>query len=106
MLTKQWSFNAVDAVVEQKGGAVTFRTFKRGNSVVLQVIDTGVGMSEEVRLRCLEPFFSTKSEHGTGLGLRHRVRHLSAGMGEKIDIESEPGRGTTVTMVTAADPQR
>ena len=90
-------FNAVDAVVEQKGGAVTFRTFQKGNSVVLQIVDTGVGMSEEVRLRCLEPFFSTKSEHGTGLGLGI-VYGIVRRHGGKIDIGSEPGNGTTVTV--------
>ena len=90
-------FNAVDAVVEQKGGTLTFRTFQKDNSVVLQVIDNGVGMTEEVRLRCLEPFFSTKSEHGTGLGLGI-VYGIVRRHGGKIDIESEVGRGTTVTI--------
>ena len=90
-------FNAVDAVAEQKGGTVSFRTFQKGTSVVLQIIDTGVGMTEEVRLRCLEPFFSTKSEHGTGLGLGI-VYGIVRRHGGKIDIESEPGKGTTVTI--------
>src|SRR5207248_1557386 len=60
-------FNSVDAIAQN--GAITFRTFARGECAVLQIIDTGAGMTEEVRLRCLEPFFSTKEEHGTGLGL-------------------------------------
>jgi len=64
----------------------------------LQIIDTGVGMSEEVRLRCLEPFFSTKSDHGTGLGLGI-VYGIVRRHGGKIDIESEVGRGSTVTIL-------
>jgi len=90
--------NAVDAVFEQGGGSVTFRTIQKGNLVALQIIDTGVGMSEEVRLRCLEPFFSTKNEHGTGLGLGI-VYGIVRRHGGKIDIESEVGRGTTVTIL-------
>lgn len=88
-------FNAVDAVMEQKGGSITFRISQKGNSVLLEVIDTGVGMTEEVRLRCLEPFFSTKSEHGTGLGLGI-VYGIVRRHGGKIDIESEKGRGATI----------
>ena len=91
-------FNAVDAVMERKGGTVTFRTFEKGNSVVLQIIDTGVGMTEEVRLRCLEPFFSTKSDRGTGLGLGI-VYGIVRRHGGKIDIESEVGKGTSVTIL-------
>ena len=90
-------FNAVDAVVEQKGGTIAFRTFQKGNWIILQVSDTGVGMTEEVRLRCLEPFFSTKSEHGTGLGLGI-VYGIVRRHGGKIDIESQVGQGTTVTI--------
>ncbi|HWB59101.1 MAG TPA: response regulator [Chthoniobacteraceae bacterium] len=90
-------FNSVDAVIEKKGGTVTFRTFQMGNSIVLQVCDNGIGMSEEVRLRCLEPFFSTKSDHGTGLGLGI-VYGIVRRHGGKIDIESEVGKGTTVTV--------
>ena len=88
-------FNAVDAMPQ--GGTITIRTRSRDGSAELEVSDTGTGMTEEVRGRCLEPFFSTKGEHGTGLGLAMVYGIIERHHG-RIDIDSEPGRGTTVTL--------
>lgn len=88
-------FNAIDAIPER--GTVTFRTSMRDSTAILQVIDTGTGMTEEVRSRCLEPFFSTKDEHGTGLGLGIVYGIIRRHDGS-IEIDSAPGRGTTVTI--------
>ena len=95
--------NAVDAILEKGDGAVTFRTFQKGGMVALQIIDTGVGLSVEVRIRCMEPFFSTQNDRGTGLGLGivYGIVRRHAG---KIEIESEIGTGTTIT-ITPACPQ-
>jgi signal transduction histidine kinase len=86
-------FNAVDAMPD--GGTITITMRVDDEAVRLGVWDTGLGMTEEVRLRCLEPFFTTKGEHGTGLGLGLVYgivqRHLGA-----LEIESAPGAGTTV----------
>ncbi|HEY0255275.1 MAG TPA: ATP-binding protein, partial [Kofleriaceae bacterium] len=61
-------FNAVDAMPQ--GGTLTVRTRSGGDTtVLLEITDTGSGMDEETRRRCLEPFFTTKGERGTGLGL-------------------------------------
>ena len=88
-------FNAVDAL--PAGGAITFRTRPEGAAAVLEISDTGTGMSEDVRHRCLEPFFSTKGRHGTGLGLSmvFGIIHRHAGT---IAIESELGKGTTFAL--------
>lgn len=85
-------FNACDAM--PRGGTITLRTRRSDEKVVFEVIDTGTGMSEEVRLRCLEPFFSTKGEQGTGLGLSMVFGIIKRHEGE-LAIESEPECGTT-----------
>ena len=59
--------NAVDAM--PKGGTIGLRTWSDDEYAVIEVTDTGVGMTEDVRRRCLNPFFSTRGERGSGMGL-------------------------------------
>ena len=88
-------FNAIDAI--PKRGTILLRTEVQGRWLVITVSDDGIGMSEDVRTRCLEPFFSTKPNEGTGLGLGSVYGIVRRHEGE-IDIQSEPGRGTSVSI--------
>ena len=88
-------FNAVDSLPQ--GGTITIRTAVAEQYVRLEVADTGAGMSPEVQAHCFEPFFSTKGDHGTGLGLAlvHGIIRRHDGL---IAVESDPGIGTTFTI--------
>jgi signal transduction histidine kinase len=85
-------FNAVEAM--PRGGTIVIRARGDDNQVTLEVSDTGTGMTDEVRQHCLEPFFTTKGDHGTGLGLSMVYGIVQRHEGT-IDINSEVGKGST-----------
>jgi len=85
-------FNAVEAM--PRGGRLTFHSFPDRDHVVLEVTDTGVGMTEEARQRIFEPFFTTK-ENGQGLGMSIIYGIVSRHGGE-ITVDSEVGSGSTI----------
>jgi len=96
-------FNAVDAM--PNGGTITLQTRALANGASIEVRDTGTGMDEQTRRRCLEPFFSTKGEHGNGLGLA-MVYGMLKRHGGDIEIVSEPGRGTSMRLLFSSDNTR
>jgi signal transduction histidine kinase len=88
--------NAHQAMPDGGRFSVTVAQPSRIDEVVLRVTDSGHGMSEEVRARCLEPFFTTKPMgQGTGLGLAVTASLVQAAGGH-IHVESGKGRGTQV----------
>jgi PAS domain S-box-containing protein len=105
------ALNARDAMPD--GGSLTFRTsrvevtaspandedLKPGSYAVLELEDTGHGMTAEVIARAFEPFFTTKADsQGTGLGLS-MVYGFAKQSGGGVTIDSQPGRGTTIKVL-------
>ncbi|HEX3485649.1 MAG TPA: CHASE sensor domain-containing protein [Micropepsaceae bacterium] len=101
------AINARDAM--PSGGILTIETANRppmhrpglasGAYVELTVRDTGTGMSEEIRQKAVEPFFTTKPPgRGTGLGLSMTFGYVRQSNGDMV-IESEIGKGTAITLL-------
>jgi PAS domain S-box-containing protein len=96
--------NAIDAIDEKTGHSgdstnaarrITIRSFSDGDRVVVEVTDTGVGMPEHLKNKLFEPFFTTKKV-GKGTGLGTSISYgIVRGYEGSIDIESQPGQGTT-----------
>jgi signal transduction histidine kinase len=82
------------------GGHLAVRTAGEPRGLVVSVQDDGEGMSAEVRDKAFAPFFTTREE-GTGLGLA-LVRRIVEQHGGSVDLSSDPGRGTTVTLTFPA----
>jgi len=88
--------NAVDAM--PNGGRLEVQARHDGRDVVLRVADTGSGMAPEVKRHIFEPFYTTKpSGKGTGLGLAI-CKEIARALKGRIDVESEPGRGSIFTV--------
>lgn len=99
-------FNSVDAL--PKGGMITIRTRFLAEAeppkVQIEVEDNGIGMDEQTLSRCLEPFFTTKSERGNGLGLSVVYGIVQRHEGD-IHISSTLGEGTTVRITLPTNMQ-
>jgi signal transduction histidine kinase len=85
------------------GGEISIDVYRRGTSIAISVSDTGVGMREEDIATALEPFgqvegLFTPGNQGTGLGLP-LTKQLAELHGGTLELESQPGRGTTVTIL-------
>jgi len=91
--------NAVDAAPERTGH-VTLRArhLPGQESAEFSVIDNGSGVAPDVRERLFDPFVSTKGQRGTGLGLAV-TRKIAEEHGGAVGVQSEPGRGSTFTIM-------
>jgi signal transduction histidine kinase/ActR/RegA family two-component response regulator len=87
--------NAIDAL--PNGGLITLHTERKNNSVLISIIDNGIGMTDEVRTRATEPRFTTKAAPHLGLGMHHVAQIITEHYGTLV-IDSTPQRGTTVTL--------
>ena len=96
-------FNAVDAMPD--GGTITLRTYQDGEEIILEATDTGTGMSDDVLRRAMEPFFSTKEEHGIGMGLAMVYGTLQRHNG-KLVREPPLGSACRSRLNTEKSPQR
>jgi two-component system phosphate regulon sensor histidine kinase PhoR len=100
---RQVSGNLIDNAIKYtpEGGTVTVQIAETGERVLFEVVDTGIGLSQEDQERVFERFYRvdrarSRALGGTGLGLSI-VKHLVQAMGGDITVHSEVGRGSTFT---------
>ncbi|MFO7946308.1 MAG: response regulator, partial [Armatimonadota bacterium] len=83
-------------------GEIILRTRSDDETVTIQVIDNGPGIPDDLLHRITEPFFTTKGDHGSGLGLSVAQRIVTRHRGQ-LHFDTEIGRGTTVTISLPVD---
>ena len=97
---------STDLILNDPQDADTAGSIGRGKRILLTVKDSGYGMSEEIRNNIFEPFYSTKGEQGTGLGLA-TVHGIVKQHDGEIEVESQPGEGTLfkISLPFGGDPE-
>ena len=91
--------NAADAM--QGGGHLTITTYVQDNHLVIEFMDDGAGIADDVKAKIFQPFFTHGKKHGTGLGMPIVKRIIEDHKGS-IDVQSEVGKGTTVRLLLPA----
>jgi CheY-like chemotaxis protein len=84
--------NAVEAM--PGGGDLCIRTYQDSDGVCVSVSDTGTGMDEDEKARIFDPYYTTKGEYGTGLGLA-AVQGIMRSHGGEVRVSSQKGKGST-----------
>ncbi|MDR7869434.1 MAG: ATP-binding protein [Tissierellaceae bacterium] len=88
--------NAIDAM-EENGGVLEINLFDQSDNIVLEIIDTGIGIPEEILDKIFDANFTTKGDKGTGLGLKVAKKAFED-CGGKVEVKSELGKGTIFTI--------
>ena len=94
--------NALEATERQRSGRVEVRLHQRETAGVVEIADNGVGIQPEHREKIFLPFYTTKPT-GTGLGMAI-VKKIMDLHGGEIEIDSAPGRGTTIRLIIPRSP--
>jgi PAS domain S-box-containing protein len=87
--------NSVNAIAGEGEGLIKISTWADNRQVIVEIMDTGIGMTEETKEHCFEPFFTTKKNQGSGMGMAvaHGIIEQHHGA---IEVDSEPGEGATI----------
>ncbi len=83
--------------MSRAGGTITMKSYRNGENLVLETVDTGEGMSSEVLAHVFEPFYSASGQGGTGLGMLI-VKNIVEAHGGTVHLDSRPGEGTHVLL--------